>query len=151
MEQLIKTLPKIVEAAGDSPEVIEAAAVVAWKHVAGELLSKQTVAMSLSNKTLVVAVPDAVWKKQLESMSSQLVFRLKSILGRGLVSRIEFRVDSRLLVQRPAETERGQSQAQEPAPNDVSLEVWAAANAITDKQLRKSFLKAATASLRRTE
>ena len=147
MEQLIKALPAIVAAAAESHEVIEAAAIAAWKHVAGDLLNKQTAATNLNKKTLVVAVADAVWKKQLEAMSPQMVFRLNSILGTRVVTRIEFRVDTSLVIQRPAQP-RVEEELHE---NDVSLEVWSAANAIEDKQLRKAFLRAATVSLRRTE
>jgi hypothetical protein len=148
MEQLIKTLPAIIAAAADSHEVVEAAAIAAWKHVAGDLLSKRTVATSLDNKILVVAVADAVWKKQLAPMTPQLLFRLNSILGKSLVNRIEFRVDANLL-QRADKVKA--DVAEELNENDVSLEIWSAANAIKDKQLRKAFLTAATLNIRRTE
>jgi predicted nucleic acid-binding Zn ribbon protein len=146
MQQLIKALPAIVNAGAESPEVLEAAAIAAWKHVAGDLLSKQTAVTRLEGKKLVVAVADAVWKKQLESMSTQLLARLNSILGRRIVTWIEFRIDSALLTQ-PVQPKL----SEDVSDNDVSLEIWSAANAIEDKQLRKAFLKAATVSLRRTE
>jgi hypothetical protein len=151
MEQLIKALPAILAAAADSPEVIETAAIAAWNHVAGDLLSKQTVATAVNNKVLVVAVADAVWKKQLEPMTPQLLFRLNAILGRSLVRRIEFRVDAQLLAQRNDSTRVTPNAAEELNENDVSLEIWSAAVAIKDKQLRKAFLKAATLSIRRRE
>jgi hypothetical protein len=80
-------------------------------------------------------------------MSSQLLFRLNSILGTPVVSRIEFRVDTSLVVQGLVQPRV----EQDLNDTDISLEVWSAANTIEDKQLRKKFLRAATASLRRTE
>ena len=62
MEQLIKTLPTILRAGGYSTEVVEAAAIAAWKHLAGENLSHQAVATKLNGKILVIAVADANWQ-----------------------------------------------------------------------------------------
>lgn len=97
MEQLINTLPAILRAGGYSPEVVEAAAIAAWKHVAGEPLNKHAVALTLNGKTLVVAVSDTVWQKQLEPMRRALVQRINGILGQPLVGRLEFRTDPKCL------------------------------------------------------
>jgi hypothetical protein len=145
MEQLIKTLPAILRAGGHSAEVVEAAAIAAWKHAAGEPLGNHAVAIKLEEKTLVIGVSDVLWQKQLESIRGQLLFRLNSILGKKLVSRLEFRIDT-ASVPRTATNRRAPS---EPDENEVSIELWSAANAIKDKQLRKAFLDAATTSLRR--
>src|ERR687884_749612 len=93
MDDLIRTLPKLLRAAGETEEVLEAAAFVAWRRVAGEGLRAQAVPFRLYRKTLVVAVTDATWQKQLEPMSGQLLFRLNSLLGQAVVTFIEFRVD----------------------------------------------------------
>jgi hypothetical protein len=61
------------------------------------------------------------------------------------VSAIEFVVDPKLALAQ-AEQQKPQD---EPINNEVPLELWSAANAIHDKELRKSFLKTATLSLRR--
>ena len=68
MDQLIKALPGVLHAAGDSEDVAEAAAIAVWKHVAGDGLRPHAVPLRLHNKTLMVAVADSVWQKQLESM-----------------------------------------------------------------------------------
>lgn len=93
LEHLIKALPAILRAGGNSEEVAEAAAVAAWKHVAGTALSRQAVATKLSTGTLVVAVSDSIWQKQLESMRAPLRQRLNGLLGQVLVKRLEFRID----------------------------------------------------------
>ena len=145
MNQLIKSLPSILRAAGDSEEVAEAAAIAAWKHAAGDGLKGHAVPVKLENRTLTVSVADVIWQKQLHSMRGQLLFRVNTILGQPLVSAIEFVVDPKLALGQ-AEQQKTQD---EPLDNEVPLELWSAANAIHDKELRKSFLKTATLSLKR--
>ena len=145
MNQLIKALPAILRAAGDSDEVAEAAAIAAWKHAAGDGLKGHAVPVKLENRTLTVALADAIWQKQLNSMRGQLMFRVNTILGQPLVSAIEFVIDLKLLT---PQMEHEKS-AEEPLDNEVPLELWSAANAINDKELRKSFLKTALVSLKR--
>src|SRR5919197_4393903 len=93
MDDLFRALPELLRAAGEVEEVAEAAALVAWRRVAGEGLRAQAVPFRLYRKTLVVAVADATWQKQLEPMSGQLLFRLNSLLGQAVVTFIEFRID----------------------------------------------------------
>ena len=143
MNQLIKSLPGVLRAAGDSTEVAEAAAIAAWKHAAGDGLKEHAVPLKLENRTLTIAVADAIWQKQLHSMRGQLLFRVNSILGKPLVSTLDFVVDPKL-AKPPAE----QPAHEEVPDNEVPLELWSAANAIHDKDLRKKFLQTALLSLR---
>jgi hypothetical protein len=145
MNQLIKSLPTILRAAGESEEVAEAAAIAAWKHAAGDGLKGRAVPVKLENRTLTVAVADTIWQKQLNSMRGQLLFRVNTLLGQPVVSAIEFVIDPKLAM---AESTQGKPK-EEPLDNEVALELWSAANAIHDKELRKSFLKTATLSLKR--
>ena len=96
MEGLIKTLPAVLRASGNAPEVIEAAAIAAWKHAAGENLKGRAVALSLQDRTLKVAVADVIWQKQLHVMRGHMLFRVNSLLGQPLVGSIEFIIDSEL-------------------------------------------------------
>jgi len=105
LEHLIKALPAILRAGGDSEEVAEAAAVAAWKHVAGTALSRQAVATKLTDGALVVAVSDTIWQKQLESMRAPLRQRLNGLLGQQLIKRLEFRIDPAIMkggIEKPA-------------------------------------------------
>jgi hypothetical protein len=145
MNQLIKSLPAILRAAGDSEEVAEAAAIAAWKHAAGDGLKGHAVPVKLENRTLTIAVADAIWQKQLNSMRGQLLFRVNTILAQPLVSGLDFVIDPKLAT---AQAEKEKPEA-EPIDNEVPLELWSAANAIHDKELRKSFLKTALLSLKR--
>lgn len=146
MNQLIKSLPGVLRAAGDSIEVAEAAAIAAWKHAAGDGLKEHAVAMRLENRILTIAVADAIWQKQLTSMRGQLMFRVNSILGKPLVGALDFVIDPKLFKPRVE-----QAQPEEPLDNEVPLELWSAANAIQDKELRRSFLKTALLALRRKD
>ena len=145
MNQLIKSLPQVLRAAGDSAEVAEAAAIAAWKHAAGDGLKDHAIALKLENRTLTIAVADPIWQKQLTSMRGQLLFRLNTILGQPLVSALDFAIDPKLSKPRAEQT----SQQEEPLDNEVPLELWSAANAIHDKELRKNFLRTALLALKR--
>jgi hypothetical protein len=145
MNQLIKSLPGVLRAAGDSTEVAEAAAIAAWKHAAGDGLKEHAVPLRLEHRTLRVAVIDTIWQKQLHSMRGQLLFRVNSILGQPVVGAIEFEINPKLFKARSEQP----SQPEELLDNEVPLELWSAANAIHDKELRKNFLKTAMTALRR--
>ena len=145
MNQLIKSLPQVLRAAGNSAEVAEAAAIAAWKHAAGDGLKEHAIALKLENRVLTVAVADLIWQRQLTSMRGQLLFRINSTLGQPLVSAFDFIIDSKLAKANAAPSE----QEEEPLDNEVPLELWSAANTIHDKELRKSFLKTALLALKR--
>ena len=143
MNQLIKSLPGVLRAAGDSTEVAEAAAIAAWKHAAGSGLKEHALPLKLEDRTLTIAVADAIWQKQLQSMRGQLLFRVNTILGKPLVGALDFVIDPKLAkppVEREPEAEF--------LDNEVPLELWSAASAIQDKELRKKFLKTALLALR---
>jgi len=149
MEELIHSLPKLLRAAGEAEEVLEAAAFVAWRRAAGEGLRGCAVPFRLYRKTLVIAVPDTTWRKQLEAESGQLIFRLNSMLGQAVVTFIEFRVDQPTVQQERARmsTSRVAPAAavvgEEEALRRGSDELHAAASAIRDEDLRRRFLIAA--------
>ena len=145
MNQFIKALPVVLRAAGDSDEVAEAAAIAAWKHAAGDGLKGHALPVKLENRTLTVAVADMIWQKQLHAMRGQMMFKINSILGQPIVSTIEFVVDPKIAKAR----NEAPKPPEQPLDNEVPLELWSAANAIHDKELRKSFLKTAMAALKR--
>ena len=145
MNQLIKSLPQVLKAAGSSTEVAEAAAIAAWKHAAGDGLKEHAVALRLENRTLTIAVADPIWQKQLTAMRGQLLYRVNTILGQPLVSAFNFVIDRERIKPRAEQLEHDE----ELLDNEVPLELWSAANTIHDKELRKNFLKTALLSLKR--
>jgi hypothetical protein len=151
MDDLFKALPKILRAAGDAEEVSEAAAFAAWRRAAGDGLRGCAVPFRLYRKTLVVSVADETWRRQLEKMSPQLIFRLNSLVGQPLVTYIEFRVDPKTV---SAERERvKQSEYERLVGEENALkrahELDDAAEAIHDEDLRRRFLLAAGSCMNR--
>ena len=154
MDDLIRTLPKLLRAAGETEEVLEAAALVAWRRVAGEGLRGQAVPFRLYRKTLIVAVADTTWQKQLEAVSGQLLFRLNSLLGQAVVTYIEFRIDHKTVrAERAAiqATATNHAEQERRALNSVSGDISVAADAIHDEDLRRRFLLAAGSCIDRRE
>lgn len=154
MDDLIRTLPKLLRAAGETEEVLEAAALVAWRRVAGEGLRAQAVPFRLYRKTLIVAVLDTAWQKQLEAMSGQLLFRLNSLLGQAVVTYIEFRIDPKTVraeMARLQVRETNRLEQERRALQSATGEIATAADAIHDDDLRRKFLLAAGSCIERRE
>lgn len=145
MDELIKSLPVVLRAIGSSTEVAEAAALAAWKYATGRGLQSHAVATRLESQILIVEVRDPIWQKQLETMKNELLFRVNSVLGQRLVKDIELRVNPQAVMVTHSEG----SGTEEIPDNEVPIELWSAASAIQDKQLRQKFLRAAVASLKR--
>jgi predicted nucleic acid-binding Zn ribbon protein len=150
MDKLIKSLPAILKASGASEKVAEAASIGAWKHAVGEGLSSRAVPVQLQGTTLVVVVEDALWKKQLEQMRGQFLFRLNSVLGQALVKSIEFRIDPKRLAQLRGPEDRA-SKDKERQAYSIPAELLAAAAGIENVKLRRAFLGAASSCVRRLE
>jgi hypothetical protein len=152
MEQLIKSLPAILHAAGDSEEVAQAAAFAAWKHAIGEGLRNHAVPVRLHEKRLIVAVADTIWQKQLEPMRGHLLFRVNAILGQPLVSYIELRIDPQRM-EKASEFQPRRKQRDEAQIGDLGIpfELRSAATGIQDAELRKAFLGAALTCMKRAD
>jgi hypothetical protein len=147
MDKLIKTLPAILAAAPGSEEVAEAACVAAWKHAVGPGLSSHAVPVQFQNKTLVVAVADRIWQKQLEQLRGQLLFRLNAILGQANVKSMEICIQ-------PEKFKQEEKRPDEQADRDnraVPIELVSAAAGIEDAGLRRAFLGAAMSCMNRLE
>ncbi|HVF45064.1 MAG TPA: DciA family protein [Pyrinomonadaceae bacterium] len=151
MDELFKALPQLLRAAGESQEVSEAAAFAAWRRAAGEAMRGNAVPFRLYNKTLVIAVPDVTWRRQLEQVSPQLIFRLNSMLGQALVTYVEFRVDPQTVGRQREQMRRTQYERLVEEENALSraTELGEAADAIHDDGLRRRFLLAAGSCMNR--
>jgi hypothetical protein len=153
MDELFQALPKLLRAAGESEEVLEAAAFAVWRRVAGEALRGSAVPFRLYRKTLVVSVSDATWRKQLEGISPQLLFRLNSLLGQALVTYIEFRIDPQTVNEERARLRQSHYErlVQEDDALQRAEELDEAASAIHDEDLRRRFLLAAGSCMNRKD
>lgn len=146
MDKLINTLPKILAAANGSEQVAEAVCMSAWKHAVGDVLNSHAVPIQLHDQTLVVAVSDNIWQRQLEQLRGQLLFRLNAVLGQQTVKAIEVSVQ-------PSKFTRNElSNQKEPsAYAAVPIELISAAAEIQDAGLRRAFLGAAMSCVTRLD
>lgn len=146
MDSLLKLLPVMIRLSGDQEEVREQASFAAWRATTGEQMAHSARPFRLYRTTLVVAVADETWKKQLESMSRLLLFKINALLGQKVVTFIEFRVDS-------AHVAAGQKPSRELPTIDLGSEpeLEAAAAGIKDDELRELFLRVAKLSVIRNK
>ena len=70
----------------------EELACAAWPQAVGKKVASHTRAAKLVRTRLVVEVEDAVWQRQLFTLSPLIVRGLKKILGSGIVEETEFRI-----------------------------------------------------------
>ncbi len=62
-----------------------------WPAAVGKAIAAHTSRLKLVRTTLVVEVEDAIWQKQLYSLSLQIVARVRKLTGSDTVQEIEFR------------------------------------------------------------
>ena len=154
MEALFRALPKLLKEFEDNENVREAVVFATWRRIAGESLSEHTVPFRLFNKHLIIAVADKMWKRHLETLSGQMIFKLNSALGQAIVTFIEFRIDEATLDAERAKHRKSQitdEQQVEIALEEVTPKLRHSADAIKDDNLRYQFLLAAGSCLARKE
>ena len=154
MNELFRALPKLLKEFDDNEEVREAVTLAAWRKIAGESLGKHAVPFRLFNKHLIVAVRDNMWKRHLETLSGQMIFKLNSVLGQAIVTFIEFRIDEETVLQKTGIVQTStlsDEELREIALEKVTPKLRHSADAIKDDNLRYQFLLAAGSCLARKE
>src|SRR5579863_4616584 len=73
----------------------EELACAAWPQAVGKKVASHTRAAKLVRTRLVVEVEDAIWQRQLHTLSITILRNLEKELGSGLVDDLEFRVAPR--------------------------------------------------------
>ncbi len=63
-----------------------------WPAAVGKAIAAHTVRVKMVRATLVVEVEDAIWQKQLFTLSRQILDRLRVVSGSSSIEQIEFRV-----------------------------------------------------------
>jgi hypothetical protein len=146
MNSLLKLLPQMLRLSGDNQDVREQAVFAAWRAVAGERLAYNCIPLRLVHKHLVIAVLDPAWKKQMEQVSAEYIFRIDSLLGAPLVTFIEFRVERNYVeAMRPADVKPHEFHHLE----QLEEELKPSAECIKDAKLRQQFLRVAAKCLER--
>src|SRR5258708_31521116 len=144
MEQLFGAIPSVLSSLGPNADIDEAVVFAAWARCAGDLLRERTAPLEFFENRLVIAVSDETWARHLEDLSPQMLVRINGSLGQGTVTFIEFRINA-AAVKAAHETENVVSA--DDIPPEAPPSLAAAAEAITDEDLRKQFLSAAASYL----
>jgi predicted nucleic acid-binding Zn ribbon protein len=78
----------------------------AWPLAVGRAIARHTSRLKLVRGKLVVEVEDAIWQRQLHTLSSQIIDRLRKVTGSAIVTDLEFKIGvPRRSVQRAESTE----------------------------------------------
>lgn len=152
MEGLFRALPALLTEFDENETVREAVVLAVWRKIAGESLREHTVPFRLYRKHLVIAVSSEIWKRHLESLSGQMIFKLNSVLGQAAVTFIEFRVDEHTVEMERAKNRKtvvSDTEFDDNALDEVSPQLRHTADAIEDDNLRYLFLLAAGGCLTR--
>ena len=125
----------------DNSGNVELAVHLAWSRVAGKGLRRHVVPGAFDGNNLTVSVADAIWQKQLQQMSAELIFRMNMLLGKKVVQSLGFQID-------PASVSRAQGayptrEEEKRRPAKAPTELLFAAGAIADEELRARFIRAA--------
>jgi hypothetical protein len=147
MQELFRAIPELIGRFKDNDQVLSAFVFTAWRRTAGEMLRERTEPLEYSQKRLTLAVENTTWKRHLEDLSGDMLYRLNAALGQGVVTFIEFRVDQaavRKIVEEKDSPRTGPDPTQAVSPS-----LRRAAEAIRDERLREQFIDAAGAYLSR--
>jgi predicted nucleic acid-binding Zn ribbon protein len=125
MERASRLLGKL-KFPGDSVSAEELAC-AAWGAAVGARISKHARAERLVRTKLIVGVDDAIWGRQLFSMSRMILSKIAENLGDGLVDDLEFRI---------APQKRGPQRAEQSTAARPEDE----ADGIEDQNLRRLYL-----------
>lgn len=141
MQALLKTLPVLLEQ-NDVQEMRQAVAIAMWPLAVGEKLKEHSRPLRLTERILMVAVPDTRWKSEFEHHASQIVYKLNAAAGRSIIARIHCLVDADAFkdLQTGLKTKIKSS-------NTVDPKILAAAANIADADLRNNFLAAAAGTM----
>ena len=146
MESLLKLLPTMIRLSGDNEEVREQAVFAAWRVAAGKGIASGCAPFRLYDKQLIVAVLDQAWKKQLESLAGEYLYRVNSLMGKQMVTFIEFRLDRDFVLNARGREARS---FEFHHTEELKEELRSSAEEIKDSELRQTFLRAAAKSLER--
>ncbi|MGD0364630.1 MAG: DUF721 domain-containing protein [Bryobacteraceae bacterium] len=87
MERASRFLGKLT-----GPIDIDELARAAWPMAVGKKVAARTRPARMVRTRLIVEVEDLVWKKQLFTLSKQILANLERHLGQGIVDDLEFRI-----------------------------------------------------------
>jgi hypothetical protein len=138
MKDLFRDLQRLLAISPTGDELSKALVLSAWKKAVGDGLDSRTKAIALAGTKLTVAVSDESWKRHLEGVSDQMIFKINSILRSPSVTFIEF-VSRPELFDAVETTDRNDTSWRD----EVDEELVRSAKGIDDEDLRQEFVKMA--------
>jgi hypothetical protein len=148
MQDIFSALPALLDQHGDNDEVRRSVIFAIWRRVAGDTLAGHAIPTDLDGPTLIVAVADRNWQRNLSELSREMLFRMNYIFGSAEVKRIEFIVDKSALSQSASKTFDA-AFAESEALDEINGPLRKAADVIENDDLRRKFLLAAGSCLAR--
>jgi Dna[CI] antecedent, DciA len=136
MERAGKILAKIKNSDTIQPEELARAA---WLATVGKRIAAKASAKSLVRGSLIVEVEDAIWQKQLFHLRFDILAKLTSVIGGGIVTGLEFRIAT---PRRPPQTAQSHGES---AALDEADSIEDPVFRILYKQARQRAAKQATA------
>ena len=150
MEDLLRSIPALLDQLGHNEVAREAFAFAAWRKSSGEGLRGKTAPLALESEKLIVAVRDLTWQKNLEALAGQMVYKVNATFRRQLITFIEFRIDEAAVEEESSRNlPKTDPPDDPPASEEITDEMRAAAEAIKDEGVRRLFLAAAGECLAR--
>lgn len=107
MERASRLIGKLTS--GGGPIDLDDLARAAWPLAVGKKIAARTRPARMVRSRLIVEVEDLIWKKQLFTLSRQILWNLERHLGQGVVEDLEFRV-------MPPRRDAQRAQVAQPAP-----------------------------------
>lgn len=139
MQEIAKIIPQLLRMTQHSEEFAESACAFAWRVSVGRAISRVSLPGKLYGKTLKVTVIDETWKRQLQRMSSQILFKMNALLGTAMVTSLDFCVDTEAVEQ--AHRPLTFPVTNVPLTDPKLLE---ASQRISNNKLREQFMKTAS-------
>jgi hypothetical protein len=136
MERAGKILAKIKNNDTISPEELARAA---WPATVGKRIAAKALPKALVRGSLIVEVEDGVWQKQLFHLRFDILAKLTSIIGGGIVTDVEFRIAA---PRRPPQTAQSHGDT---APVDEADSIADPVMRIVYRQARHKAVKRASA------
>lgn len=146
VEEILDLLPNILRQTGYQETVCEKAVCAAWNRIVGEAVSVHAVPFRLYDERLIVLTSDATWRKQLEAMSPEILYKINRLLGADMVRFIEYRVAPYRI-----EAHHREHEVRFHRLDEIIRDLEPLVRDLADPDLRAAFLRAASKCIERTE
>jgi hypothetical protein len=146
MENFANSFPVLRGLLGNTDEVRLALLSAAWTKAAGGPLERRTAIHQFSRGKLTIAVENKLWQRNLREYTTELLFKLNSLMGERTVETIEFEIVPGLFI--GSTNVRTDTQPVD-QPVELPSDLLRSLGKIENKELREQILATAVASAKR--